>query len=90
MLHQYALLWFVISKPPEHLILVDERELSSRGVHMHLMDQHISDFAVFNHGNTQENESDHHTWEHRGVALIEGVLSNEVPQDAHWNKVLQI
>jgi hypothetical protein len=57
---------------------------------MHLMHQHICHFTVFDHGNSQDNEGNEHTWQHRRVTLIKGVFLYQLVQNEHWDQELEV
>ena len=57
---------------------------------MHLMNKHVGNFTVFYHTYSQNDKSNEHSWEHCGIALIEGVFADQVKQDAHRHQVFQI
>jgi len=86
----HRLLGLVISESPKQLVFVNESQFCTRGIHVDLMNQHVGDLTVFDGRDEQKDDGDHHSWEHRWIALIERVFLYQVVQDGDWNRIFHV
>lgn len=88
--HHERLLGLVVPHPSEELVLVNKSQLCARGVHQDLVDHHVGDLGVLYHAGDEGETSQHHGWEHDGVALVERVFLDQVHQNNYGDKELQV
>ena len=87
---EHWLLRLIVTHSSKELVLIYKSELSSRGIHLHLVYHHVRDLGVLNHRYPGANEANHHEGQHGWVAHVEWIFSDQVNQYCHGNEELRV